>query len=516
MAVSYLLWLEDLSEVALGDQRSFVWDTLQGKHMLHIFGKYFFPHIIKGHYETPQAHIELIREISSPQDSGIVFPRGFAKSTWEKIDTLHDIVYNLEPVILYISNNLTDAGYHFESIKTELENNERLRYVYGNLVPDQSRKGVKWTNKHLEAANGVNLVARGANKGRGVNIKNQRPTKAIIDDGEDDEMVRSPERRQKYRNWVHNVVIPSLDVERGRLKVIGTVIHEKVFVLDFYHKKGGILRKAIEGGKSIWPEYWTEERLEQKRLDIGTRAFMQEYMNEPTNDDLANFKAEFIDEHTIVAEPKLTSPQAVIHLDPQAGETAQADEYCISLVVWEKKDIHRYCIKQVAGKASQMRQAYEFIKLWLEHKDIIKLAGVEKVMNQTAVFQYVRDWKAGRITFGENTGFDPIDESDRNIPLVNHNPNTSGSTRGKDKLGRLQMQEAAFERGEIHIMEHMRKLRDQLLFLGQKNLDHDDRADSLLGAIELSHKTGIVGTQKKVYNKGRKQTIAGNLMAQKF
>lgn len=489
--------------------------------MLHIFGRYLFPHIIKGNYETPEAHIDLIRELTSPKDTGILFPRGFAKSTWEKIDTIHDIIYALEPVILYISNNLTDAGFHFESIKTELENNQKLRYIYGDLVPDQRKQGVKWTNKHLETTNGVNLVARGASKGRGVNIKNQRPTKAIIDDGEDDEMVRSPERRQKYINWVKQVVIPSLDPEKGRLKVVGTVIHDKCFVLSFYNQKGGIFRRAIENGKSIWPQRWSIETLEKKKKDIGTRAFMQEYMNEPTSDDLANFDPRFIDENTITTPPQFKRHRAVMHLDPQAGETAQADEFCISLVEWEDRDIHRYCTKQIAGRESQMKQAYLFIRTWVENKHIIQRAGVEKVMNQTAVYQNVRDWKAGKLTFGENTDFEPFDETDRDIPLVNHNPNTSGSTRGKDKLGRLQMQEPSFERGEIHIMHHMRKLRDQLLFLGQRSLDHDDRADSLIGGLELSYKAGVVETGEKVYNKTKKKktkptTVAGNLMSSKF
>ena len=67
-------------------------------------------------------------------------------------------------------------------MKTELENNRLLLSTYGNLVPSEANKGRKWTNKHFETTNGINVVARSRNKGRGVNIKNKRPTKAIGDD----------------------------------------------------------------------------------------------------------------------------------------------------------------------------------------------------------------------------------------------------------------------------------------------------------------------------------------------
>ena len=186
----YERWLAELNKIENEEEiRKFIFDSLRPKHMLDVFGRYFFPEIIKGKEAVPRAHRQLIKELSSPDHSAIIFPRGFAKTTWERIDTLHDIVYALEPVILYISDTLGAAQLHFESIKVEIENNELLRYVYGDLVPAEDSNSRKWTNKHFETSNGVNVVARGRNKGRGINIKNQRPTKAIADDIEDDEEV---------------------------------------------------------------------------------------------------------------------------------------------------------------------------------------------------------------------------------------------------------------------------------------------------------------------------------------
>lgn len=515
----YQLWLKQVQSIEDQEARSaFVWRTCRSKKNLDLFGKFFFPHIIQGSEEVPECHIDLILEIAKPKDSAIIFPRGFAKSTWIKIDILHDIVYGLEPLILYVGNTLTDAQFHIESIRVELENNGRLAFVYGDLVPQENDESRKWTNKHFETANGINVVARGAGKGRGVNIKNQRPTKIVVDDGEDDQMVRKAERRMKFQNWLMQVIFPSRDKTRGKIKIIGTVLHEKCIVLEFYKQHGGIFRRAIENGRSIWPARWTLQELNKEKQKIGTRAFMQEYQNQPSNEELAMLNPRFIDEHTYTALPRFTHKRKVIYMDPQAGESAESDEYAITVLVFEKNTVHRYVESQVSGRASQLMQAYLLVRTWINNKDAF-IVGVEKVLNQTAVFQNIMEWKRGKLTFLKLEGFDKIDESDRNIPLFAHSPSKSGSTRGFDKVGRAQMQEASFERGEIHLHASMQKLRDQLVFLGTELIDHDDCADCLIGALELSHRSSFVSTKETVYTREQqklKTTIAGNLYKEKF
>lgn len=502
---TYNQWVEDLKAVPVEEQAEWIRRTLRSKEHLHIFGRFFFPHIIKGTDDVPECHLDLIREISAPDDSAIIFPRGFAKSTWEKIDTIHDIVYSLEPVILYISGVLQDAKFHFESIKSELENNELLRMVYGDLVPDQKLIGTKWTNTHFETSNGVNVVARGAGKGRGVNIKNQRPTKIVCDDVEYDEQVKSAVRREKLHRWLTEVIFPSKDKERGRIKMIGTVLHEQAEILQFYKKHGGIFRQAIENGQSIWPNYYSLKDLEKIKEKIGTRAFAQEYQNSPTSDEMANFNPQWIDEHIFTGEPKFKRRRTVIYIDPQAGESAKADEYAITVLSWENNDRHRYVIEQPAGRASQLDQAKYIIQAYQRHPEA-HVVGVEKVLNQTAVYQNILDWKSGKIDLAG------VNNDNRNIPLKACDPG------GKDKVARLQMHEAEFERGEIHLRPEMKTLRDQILFLGRDVIDHDDRCDSLVGALDLSYQGNkkLQDDNSSVYNKRANETVAGNLYKQKF
>ena len=394
-------------------------------------------------------------------------------------------------------------------MKTELENNELLGSVYGCLVPNLNVLGKKWTNFHFETTNGVNVVARGAGKGRGVNIKNQRPTKIIADDIEEDEQVSSADRRLKLHNWLYNVIFNSLDKERGRIKMIGTVLHLQSEIKLFYNTHGGIFKKAIENGKSIWPDYWSLEALEKQKKKVGSRAFAQEFMNNPADKDLANFDELWIVDnyYTTLPETKNYIYYNVLTIDPQAGEKNTADEYAITNLTFCKKDSHRYVKKQICGRGGITEQAKKIIKEWYDHKDTTLLVGVEKVLNQTALFQTIVAWKNYKI---EIDGIRHI--KDRNIPLIAISP------RGKDKKARLEVHEPAIERGEIHLRPEMETLKDQLLFLGTKLIDHDDRADSLVMALDLSYR-GIKnkGPQKESdEEKDSNETVAGNMYKTKY
>ena len=498
-------WLKDVQDINDKDGEesalAYVIESLRDKKRLHWFGRYYFQHIIKGEQPVPESHRGLLKELNRREDGAIIFPRGFAKSTWVKIDTIHDIVYATEPVILYVSNTFEDAAKHFESIKSELENNELLRYVYGDLVPPESNIGRKWTNKHFETTNGVNVVAKGAGKGRGVNIKNQRPTKIIIDDGEDDDMVASNDRREKFERWVYNVVMPSKDPQCGYVKMIGTVLSPHCQVLKFYKKHGGIFRKAIENNKSIWPWMWSVEKLMAKKEEIGSRAFAQEYLNTPIISETALIKPEWIKFYSTRSDKK--TMYVSIMLDPQSGESKDADFYGLSVVGKYKNDSYKHIMEVRSGKSSKLKQAALFVQTYQRYKKMQSIqilnAGIEVVMTQVAVYQLVLDWKAGRIDL------EGVDNNDRNIKVIKINP------EGRKKTDRLEEHEADFERGEILFHESLRSFADKLTCFPE--VEHDDDIDSTIYALSYVSKHHFVKTAESGYNSS---TIVGNVFNKRF
>ncbi len=240
-------------------------------------------------------------------------------------------MYALEPVIEYVGANMRLAGYHFESIKGQLETNEALRWVYGNLVPDPANLGRKWTNTHFETTNGVNVIAQGRGKGRGINIRDQRPTKVILDDIEDDEAVRNPDMRAALVQWIDGVIMPSKDNTRGFVKMIGTVLHPEAALLSFYAKNGGMKRAAIEDGESTWPTVWPLDRLDAVRTRIGSMLFDQEYMNIPIASSSRLIKESWIkrvprpqlERATEAGSVRIADTYGAI--DPAISETTTAD-----------------------------------------------------------------------------------------------------------------------------------------------------------------------------------------------
>ena len=454
-------WLIVLSQAETQElQVEFIRASLRDKANLHIFGAYFFPNIIKG--STPDCHLDLIEEMTRREDSAIIFPRGHAKSTWEKIDCLHDIVYALEPVILYVGNTITDAQFHFEAIKGELEGNEELRHVYGILVPPEWQDSPKWTNKHFETSNKINVVARGAGKGRGVNIKNQRPTKIIIDDAEDDELVRSPERRQKLHNWITNVIIPSVDRELGYVKMIGTVLNDDCEVLNFYKANGGIFRKAIENGIPIW---WPMEKLNKLKGKIGSIAFAQEYMNEPTNDETAIVKMGWLKFYNRGEAPANLTKYAFADL---AISTSGKADYFVIIVVGVDEQGGVWVVDLYREKGITFNAQVEaVIQSHIRHQ--VTRFGIESVAYQRALEQEVK--RQG------NLMVPPV-----YVPAVPVIPDG-------DKHRRLLRFTPQIENGTIHFLREHIALTEELTRF--PNAAHDDTVDTLTGVMSL------IGAAKK-------------------
>lgn len=460
-----MMWMGEIRKIEDKKlQKQIIREALRDKATnpmkLVIFGAYFFPHIIKG--SVPDCHIDLIREMTRREDSAIIFPRGHAKSTWEKIDCIHDIVYGLEPVILYVGNTITDAQFHFEAIKSELEGNAALREVYGSVVPPEWQDSPKWTNKHFETSNHVNVIARGAGKGRGVNIKNQRPTKIIIDDAEDDELVRSPERRQKFHTWVHNVIIPSLDRERGYLKFIGTVLNDECEVLNFYKANGGIFRKAIEDGKSIW---WPMAKLMKLKKKIGSISFAQEYLNEPTNEETAMIKMAWLKFYEEGNEPKNLTKYG--YADLAISTSTKADYFVIITVgVDDKGEVWVLDLLREKGVTFN-GQVEHIIQSHLKHK--YTRFGIESVAYQRALEQEVK--RQG------NAMKPPVYVPA--VPVIPDGDKTRGVLRISPQI----------ENGTIHFLrKHVALIEELTRF---PNAGHDDTVDTLTGVMRIAGTSNI-------------------------
>lgn len=269
------------------------------------FAKFFFEEALTT--ESPEIHEKMFGHFASGRHFGIAAPRGGAKTTIGSIEVIYRIVNNLTHHTIIVSDTFTQAGDIVENVKIELEANEWIIWLYGDL-----RTAYHWTTTSFTTANDIRVTARGSNmKVRGLKYRYWRPDFVLIDDLENDEMVENPERRAKLLNWLKKALLPALARNKRQVALVGTVLHTDSLLSNVLDGKPGFggwnthRYKAIEmdeSGKEIsfWPNLFPIEKLKAMRDDpldpdyIGPIAFAQEMQNTPVDDSTRIFKRPWI------------------------------------------------------------------------------------------------------------------------------------------------------------------------------------------------------------------------------
>lgn len=462
--VTFDQWSAILKKVPHEKKHAFIEQSLEGNDMLHIFGRYFFPHVIKSS-ELVDVHVQFCEWMGNDETGAGIMPRGHAKTTWARIKLIHDIVYKKESFIVFVGDALSSAKRSLNFCRIQLESNTPLRDVYGNIVPRFSPKTKKhWNDEQLDCTNGVVCLAIGALKGRGLNIDGGRPTKALIDDMEDKERVKSEAQRQKLREWMYDTLMPAMDRETGKIKMIGTVLHFDCLVLEFYKKFGGIRRAAIEDengepsldGKPIW---WFMEDLEKIKKQIGSFAFAQEYMNDPSTDENSDVKMSWIKrvDHVKLVDGQNKQLYYIFSaLDPSVGQSQTSDESAIATVALKigADDVDITVLSCEHGRWNLPRTIDECKRVFdrYHHKEF----GIEVVAFQEHLRELVS--KSGIPA----------------KPIKVH----------KDKRARLQEIVGYIEYGNIKFAPNCEDLITQLIQF--PNADHDDRVDAFVHAVKMA------------------------------
>jgi hypothetical protein len=252
---------------------------------------------LTGYFTDPPAafHPELIHALESDAERRLLVIgfRGSGKSTFGSLAL--PLWAALEypekyPFILLIADSSRQATLNIASIKTELEMNNLIKQDYGeikgNVIEDFSLKGEEgeWQKQNLVLSNGVRILARSrGQKVRGLRHLQHRPKLVVVDDPEDGEWVRTKENRDKTARWLHSEVMGGLDARKGKLVVIGNLLHINALLSRL--KAPGTGFKCLEfplidsKGVCTWPAmYPTEKSLKDKERDMGPVAWQREML----------------------------------------------------------------------------------------------------------------------------------------------------------------------------------------------------------------------------------------------
>lgn len=218
-----------------------------------------------------------------------------------------------------------------QAIKHEIETNERIHRVFGQLM------GETWGAKKLVLSNGVCLQAKGRGQSmRGTKHLNERPDMVFLDDVEqDDEFIPTEENCKKVITWLFSVVIPAMHPRRRRLRVAGTPSSPFSLTMQLRKAQSWVCRKYpivhVDPKTGDWVATWasrfpmdwvTAEKLRFAELHQEL-TWEQEMMLEPTDASQQLFTADMLKFDAALERSRTWQPVYAVY-DPARTATARS------------------------------------------------------------------------------------------------------------------------------------------------------------------------------------------------
>jgi predicted phage terminase large subunit-like protein len=465
--------------------------------------------------DAPKFHKELCRLLDTVSNTNPTAriawaaPRGHAKSAYlSNCFPVHEIVFKKRRYILILSETDTSARKFIEWISLQLKFNKKLREDFGELMATAKSFNTKDTQEAFATLNGILVEAASIGKQlRGKRHGSYRPDLVICDDLESQKNTNTPELREKNLYWFNSVVIPIGDPEKTAFVYMGTIIHgrgllpailersdfeSKVYAAimsgpdrgDLWEKFEEIYRdqdnensqedalafyndnkdEMDKGAKVLWPYRFPYYQLVMERVNIGSRAFSSEFMNNPIDEETQIFRPSiftFFDYGDLLDDKGKKLPlDFYLAWDIAFGKNNRSDYNAIVVVGRHRKTGVLYVVDTWAKKCP----AHEALNVVVE-KIIMyrpKMGGVETVQAQIDLFRQLQERLAKERIY--------------HIKL-------RGIVSRTKKEERIESLEPIIENGILRFMRNQRLLLEMLE--QYPSHDHDDLPDALQMVIEM-------------------------------
>lgn len=326
----------------------------------------------------------------------LMMPRGFSKTTLVgQAVILYYILFHEKQFIVYLSETSGHAEMQLNNVKFELEGNELIRAVFGNLVPDRYDTR-KWTSTMFETLSDVVVVCRGrGGQVRGLNHKGNRPDCILFDDVEDKESVKTDEQRNKTRDWFYSDVLPALPSmdPSATIAGLGTLLHPEALltVLMKDPEWTSMVFAAVDrDGDPLWEDNMSLADVERKKKSYSLAAklssFYMEYMSQIRNDESAKFRNEFFIIDPFVRQELIAVSQVI---DPAISDSETADFCAIADVGMTEKGLIGVVDTWAKRGAMPREQVDMFFSM--KKKNGATLLGVEAIAYQRALVHLIRE-----------------------------------------------------------------------------------------------------------------------------
>ena len=446
-------------------------DKREGLKSLYYFGKF-----ILGFDLEEQPHREVCEFVQSTHPLTLMLlPRGSFKTTIiSQIYPVWLMMKNPNVRILLDSVVLKNSERNLAVIKSILESNERLRYLFGDHV-----NAKKWTQNEITSKLRVNYKLRDPTIGTTSVDTAEIGTHwdyIIPDDLHNEDNSRNKDQIAKiYEHW--RLLFSLLD-PGGFMRIVGTRWAD----LDVYgiimerHKDVlHMTRRAVEpDGTLYFPSRLTHKALEKIKGIEGIEMFSAQYLNNPVPEgENANFRKEWF----IYAEP----PKDIglfITADPAIGTGPNADFFALAVGGLSRNN-NLYVVDYKFARWHPYEAIEQIFALYDKYKGRVKAIGIEINAFQK-MFKFAFDVemrKRGKFI---------------NIIELRH-------TKSKnDRILALQ------PRYKVNAVIHAPWMRDGELeeqLLRHPRARHDDVADAVASLLEVVTPRSMRRPKKKVMNR---------------
>lgn len=465
---------------------------------------------------APEFHRELTAMLDSvtleKRNARIAYacPRGHGKSAYlSNVFPTHQVVYELRKYILVISETDGMSNKFIEWISGQLKFNRKLREDFGDFLYEKKALNERDNQEAFLTLTGTLVESSSMGKQmRGKRNGAYRPDLVICDDLESTKNTNTAELREKNAHWFNSVVMPigtpqdtafvymgtyvngsgllPTIIKRGdfQSKVYSAVVHgpdnpdlweqfEEIYrdmergddrypdALAFYEAHKADMDAGVQ---VLWPQRWSYTELIVEKVNMGSRAFGSEFLNNPIDEESQIFRPDTFTYYDVGdIRDTVGKPIRLEYFgfwDIAMGKSNRSDFNAIVTLGRDKRTGIIYIVEAWASQCPAhvaLERALSFCKEYG-----YKTFGVETVQAQYDLYRQLREKAAAAGVYG--TKFLPVQ------------PRTK-------KENRIEMLEPMIENGVLRFRRSHRLLIEQME--QYPNGDHDDLPDALSGACDL-------------------------------
>lgn len=395
----------------------------------------------------------------------LAIPRDHAKTTLSKLAVVWYFLFTNHRFCVYLSNTNTIAKNACRDIIAYFRTPNFLG-TYGQVrMLKESETESLWIFEIPMPDGKVKtciLRAIGANQQmRGINIDNQRPDIAVVDDVEDNENTDSPVLQLKLDKWIFGPFIKAL-ARRKKIIWLGNMLQKTSLLARLSLRPnwnpvvfGALVKDAVSGVlRSLWPERWSLQELVEDFEEYRELGLMEtwfcEMMNMPGHsaDGFTSEQAKFA---AIPGTDEILA--AWLILDPAFGENESNDNASWTVHVLPKNG----CAMVVEHATGKFREEELFeVGFKLACKWNAWVWGIEAIAAQRVLIPFFQLLLAGKL----------MSKSVEMIPLM--------AGKGDPKVARIKSWVGLMAAGEYAIYDGAVEIVTQMVNYNMKKKSNDD------------------------------------------